>query len=83
MQKVNSSLQIDIYGACGPLTLDKPGELSTINYFYNFLESYEELSKNYKFYLSFENSLCQEYITEKFFNAMKSGMIPIAYGGLR
>ena len=48
----------------------------------NYQESYAKISSEYKFYLSFENSLCQEYITEKFFNAMDNGMIPIAFGGL-
>jgi len=72
----SSSLTLDIYGECGPLDLAKPKKES------NYQESYAKISSEYKFYLSFENSLCQEYITEKFFNAMDNGMIPIAFGGL-
>ena len=38
----------------------------------------------YKFYLSFENTLCLDYITEKFFYTFASdnGPLPIALGGL-
>ena len=43
---------------------------------------YEKTLKNYKFYLAMENSLCQDYITEKLFLAMHAGVLPIAYGGL-
>ena len=43
---------------------------------------YQDVLKKYKFYLSFENALCQDYITEKFFIAMYAGALPIVYGGL-
>ena len=33
-------------------------------------DSFKDLDKYY-FYLSFENSLCDDYITEKFFNILK------------
>jgi len=39
------------------------------------------VENDYFFYLSFENSLCKDYITEKFFNAMKRKVIPIVLGG--
>ncbi|XP_067944669.1 4-galactosyl-N-acetylglucosaminide 3-alpha-L-fucosyltransferase FUT6-like [Watersipora subatra] len=41
------------------------------------------LKKQYKFYLAFENSLCQEYITEKFWKALNEGMVPIVMGAPR
>ena len=76
LKKLNSTLIIDTYGECGSLELPKPKDHSS------YLYSYQTLAKDYKFYLSLENSLCQEYITEKFFNAMESGMIPVVNGGL-
>ncbi|VDL98184.1 unnamed protein product [Schistocephalus solidus] len=47
-------------------------------------ECFKVLSKQYKFYLSFENNNCEGYITEKFFvNALGYGMVPIVYGASR
>ena len=45
----------------------------------------ETFFKQYKFYLAFENSLCDEYVTEKLYRGLNSsqhfGLIPIVYGG--
>ncbi|KRZ34254.1 Glycoprotein 3-alpha-L-fucosyltransferase A, partial [Trichinella pseudospiralis] len=39
------------------------------------------LDNDYRFYLSFENSLCKDYITEKYFhNAMEHYIIPVVMG---
>ncbi len=35
------------------------------------------LTKDYKFYLSFENSVCTDYVTEKFFNRFADWIVPI------
>ncbi len=35
------------------------------------------LQRDYKFYLAFENSLCVDYVTEKFFAQMHLNIIPI------
>ena len=37
------------------------------------------MRRKYKFYLAFENSLCQEYITEKFWKALTDGLVRKAY----
>ncbi|XP_023349074.1 alpha-(1,3)-fucosyltransferase C [Eurytemora carolleeae] len=41
---------------------------------------YDSMEKKYKFYLSFENSLCQDYITEKFWNFLGQNIVPIVLG---
>jgi len=35
----------------------------------------------YKFYLAFENSLCTDYITEKFYQTLNRDIIPVVMGG--
>lgn len=39
------------------------------------------MEKDYKFYLAFENSVCRDYATEKFYNALLYNTVPIVYGG--
>ncbi len=44
-------------------------------------ECYTDVEKHYKFYLSFENSVCEDYVTEKYYNIMKYNLIPVTYNG--
>ncbi|XP_053348927.1 4-galactosyl-N-acetylglucosaminide 3-alpha-L-fucosyltransferase 9-like [Clarias gariepinus] len=46
-------------------------------------EEYEKIISSCKFYLSFENSVHKDYITEKLFNALDLGAVPIAFGPSR
>ena len=63
-------VQLDIYGKCGNLEC-LPRNSHTCNH----------LLDNYKFYLAAENSLCPDYVTEKFYRALENGVVPIVYGG--
>ena len=45
------------------------------------LECYKMMDKHYKFYLSFENSVCDDYLTEKYFNIFRYNVIPVSYSG--
>ncbi len=67
LKELSALVTIDIYGECGNLTCDPQCD--------------EMLQSNYKFHLSFENSLCPDYVTEKFFKMMNHDIVPVVYGG--
>ena len=62
-------IPIHIYGDCGDRTCPDD-ECDTM------------LSKNYKFYLAFENSLCRWYLTEKVFRAYEAIVVPVVFGAI-
>jgi len=63
---------IDIYGSCGPGTLSCPPLWNN---------NCDRLLDEYKFYIAAENSLCPDYVTEKFYRALSRGVVPVVYGG--
>ena len=60
-KELQKYIQVDIYGRCG--TLKCSSHKSEV--------CMDMLKREYKFYLAFENSNCKDYITEKFFNALR------------
>lgn len=66
-------IKVDIYGRCGTLHNCTKEEGK------NCLE---KLAKEYKFYLSFENSICKDYITEKVFAWFKMDVINVVRGAI-
>lgn len=63
-------MEVDIYGKCGTLQCPKGSK---------YCQSM--LNSTYFYYLAFENALCQDYVTEKLFDAMNNFIIPIVYSG--
>ena len=80
-------MTIDVFGKCSKL-YNKNYEEKTCkkgcdnNAFDCAKEDcYKMLETNYRYYLSFENSICQDYVTEKFFRPLKYDVIPITLNG--
>lgn len=70
VKKMQQFIDIDIYGKCGNLTCEGPN-------------CDQLMTTTYKFYVSFENSLCQDYVTEKLFKTLEQFTIPLVFNGLK
>jgi hypothetical protein len=62
VKELQKYIAIDVYGTCGNLTCPKKLDDS-----YESSEECRDLAASeHKFYLSLENSLCRDYVTEKY-----------------
>ena len=68
IKEMQIHVQVDVYGACGKKCP------------FEGIKCKQHLADKYKFYLSFENSHCVGYITEKFFYTLKYNIIPVVRG---
>ena len=68
VDELRKHLEVDIYGYCGFRKCPKN------------VKCYEHIADNYMFYLSFENSLCTDYVTEKFFTPLTHNVVPVVLG---
>lgn len=70
VQEFSKLIDIDTYGKCGKINCGRNKNCWDI------------IAKEHKFYLSFENFICKDYVTEKFYrNGLTLGMVPIVIGG--
>ncbi|KAL8561548.1 hypothetical protein ACOMHN_024784 [Nucella lapillus] len=71
VQELQKYINVDIYGPCGNKTCPKS------------FECLQMLTQKYSFYLSFENALCKDYVTDKFFHMFFEDLrvVPIVMGG--
>ena len=69
MKNLQNYISVDVFGKCGPLKCE------------DGMDCIVNLAKSYKFYLAFENSLCSEYVTEKFWRTLELKTVPVVMGG--
>ncbi|KAK3107806.1 hypothetical protein FSP39_022642 [Pinctada imbricata] len=70
VKKLRKYMKVAIIGSCGGKSCAMSSEKCFIHY-----------DREYKYYLSFENSLCRDYVTEKLFGPFVANIVPIARGG--
>ena len=78
-KEMKKSMTVDVFGKCTK-NFHKKHERKSCSRA-NEKDCYKMLESTYRFYLSFENSICQDYVTEKFFNILKYDVIPIVFNG--
>lgn len=76
VHELSKYIQVDIYGSCGNLSCAR-----NWTHWLSEPECYDMVEHKYKFYLSFENSICRDYVTEKFFEILNRAIVPVVYGG--
>ena len=75
IEELKSFVQIDIYGKCSKEPTNRCDNKEICNQ--------ESLSRKYKFYFAFENSVCNDYVTEKFLNTLYNhDIVPVVLGGV-
>ncbi|CAL1548133.1 unnamed protein product, partial [Lymnaea stagnalis] len=68
--ELSKYIQVDVYGKCGKLKCEDRGKCARM------------LDTDYKFYLSFENSFCVDYVTEKLRGILEMNtLIPVVRSG--
>ncbi|CAN8024328.1 unnamed protein product [Ixodes persulcatus] len=71
VKELKKYLKVDVYGLCGDHKCSRSRGTSC----------YSDFERKYFFMLAFENSICRDYITEKFFTALRYDMVPVVFGG--
>nr|XP_054931162.1 alpha-(1,3)-fucosyltransferase C-like isoform X3 [Dermacentor andersoni] len=66
--ELRKHIAVDTFGSCGNLTCPPRDHC------------FARLGKRYYFYLSLENAVCPDYVTEKLYNALHYGMVPVVMG---
>lgn len=70
VEELKKHMSLHVYGLCGSHTCPQSKGSAC----------YHEFERKYFFMLAFENSLCRDYVTEKFFTALKYDMVPVVFG---
>ncbi|XP_077284919.1 alpha-(1,3)-fucosyltransferase C-like [Arctopsyche grandis] len=71
IKELQKHIKVDVYGKCGTFKCPRTNETVC----------FEKMKNDYFFYLSYENSLCNDYLTEKVRNPLIYDTIPVILGG--
>lgn len=74
VQKIMANIEVDRVGKC---LNNKPLEGPPANK--DWTRGLQQMSR-YKFYLAFENSNCDGYVTEKYWRPLHIGQVPVVWG---
>ncbi|XP_013400016.1 glycoprotein 3-alpha-L-fucosyltransferase A-like isoform X2 [Lingula anatina] len=74
VKELQKYIEVDIYGACGPLKCERSGSWGWET------TCLDLLARDYKFYLAFENSISLDYVTEKFYKTVNIDIVAVTRG---
>ena len=73
VNELSKHIEVDIFGSCGnlacsPLNTPNPQSCS------------DHVNQNYMFYIAFENTFCDQYVTEKLWFWLSMDIVPVVMG---
>lgn len=75
IRELGKHVPVDLYGKCSGVKCPREGYSGSNDH------CREWLARNYKFFLAFENSVCDGYVTEKLFATLRYDVVPVVLGG--
>uniref|UniRef100_A0A914X4F6 Fucosyltransferase n=1 Tax=Plectus sambesii TaxID=2011161 RepID=A0A914X4F6_9BILA len=76
VHKLHQFISIDQFGGC-PGSAKIPYSCPRNPKYYGYWCDSIPFTTDYRFYIAFENAVCRDYVTEKFFQALDRLMVPI------
>ncbi|XP_054722487.1 alpha-(1,3)-fucosyltransferase C-like [Uloborus diversus] len=71
VRELRRHIDVDVYGKCGWLQCPQGQTHKCLL----------DFAAKYHFFLSFENAICRDYVTEKFYRTLQYDIVPVVFGG--